>query len=128
MQTRFIPMQEIAQLVVNAGFVGWYVVTITSMLWVESRGNVWAVNLNSSNLDSPAYLSLDLGLVQWNTYFNPDMTTQQAFDPVWSLARMFVKTNQGTRNLDLWASHKSGAYRTYAHDALLAARAVGVAI
>lgn len=113
---------------VDAGFKGWYVVTVTAMLWVESRGNVWAIGLNASDPQSLAYLSLDLGLVQWNTYFNPDMTTQQAFDPDWSLVKMHAKTSGGVRYLDLWASHKSGAYKTYAHDALLAARTVGVPI
>lgn len=121
-------MRGIAQKVVAAGFKGWYVVTIVAMLWVESRGNVWAIGLNASDPSSPAYLSLDLGLVQWNTFYNPDMTTQQAFDPDWALARMYTKTNGGVRALDLWSSHKSGAYRTYAHDALLAARAAGVLI
>lgn len=127
-RTNFITMQEIAQKVVNAGFKNWYVVTVTSMLWVESRGNVWAIGLNAQDPSSAAYLSLDLGLVQWNTYYNPDMTTQQAFDPDWALARMYAKTSGGVRYLDLWSSHKSGAYKTYAHDAYLAARAVGVPI
>lgn len=121
-------MSDVAQLAVNAGFRNWYVVTITSMLWVESRGNIWAINLNAQNPESPAYLSLDLGLCQFNTFWNPLMTSQQAFDPVWSLATMFAITRAGTANLDRWASHSSGAYKTYAHDALLAARAVGVPI
>ena len=121
-------MVEIARLAVQAGFKGWYVVTITGMCWVESRGNVWAVGLNSSDPTHPAYLSLDLGLVQWNTFYHPNITSQQAFDPAWSLKHMWEVTSAGTRNLDLWGSHSSGAYRTYAHDALLAAREVGVPI
>lgn len=126
--SHYLTMQEVTNLVVEAGFRYWYVVTVTSMLWVESRGNVWAVGLNATNPSSPAYLSLDLGLCQWNTYYHPEITPGQAFSPLWSLAKMYNLTSGGVKNLGLWASYTSGAYRTYASDAYCCARAAGVPI
>lgn len=113
MKTRQLSMREVHDLMVEAGFSPhlWRCVTALSVIWAESGGNAWAVNI-VDNPDSPAHLSLDLGLVQWNSYHNP-MPTPLAFDPLYSLQRMWTVTKDWTVSKNLWIAYNNGAYMKY---------------
>jgi hypothetical protein len=108
--TKYLSMTDIAPMITTAGFTGQAATEALATCWAESGGNIWAIALNTKpGLKST--LSLDLGLCQYNTYWNPRMTTQQAFDPQWSLTRMHdLWTHYGFR---LWTAYNNGRYLAY---------------
>jgi Lysozyme like domain len=110
----YLTMQTLAPMVRTAGFDGEPAAEALAISWAESGGNVWAIALNTTpGLKST--MSLDLGLCQYNTYWNPHMTTAQAFDPQWSLNRMHdLHAHYGYR---LWTVYNNGRYLTHLNKA-----------
>lgn len=70
LRTKLYTMQEVGALLLSAGFIGENAVTALAVLWAESGGNAWAVNVNSAP-GKPTDGSLDLGIAQFNTYWWP---------------------------------------------------------
>ena len=89
LKTKFLPMMEIAEYIKNAGFTGENAGIAIAVIWAESGGNAWAVNINSAP-SKPTDGSLDLGLCQWNTYWFSNVKPHQAFDPQYSCNLMFL--------------------------------------
>jgi hypothetical protein len=112
LKTMFLPMEDVARMVVKAGFRQERAVTALAVVWAESGGNQVAVNINTSNPDSKAYLSMDLGICQWNTYWHPRFRIPRHFDPLSSLKYMFYKSDRG-RNFSLWMAYTSGAHEKF---------------
>jgi Lysozyme like domain len=111
MKSNYITMTAAAYPVLRAGFTGESAITALAVCWAESGGNTLAVNINVSNPLSPSYRSLDLGLCQFNTYWNPGFTIPEALDPDRSLVRMHaLYEHYGFR---LWTSYNNGRYKPY---------------
>jgi hypothetical protein len=134
--------EQVAQLAKDAGFTGWQVVTATALAMAESGHNGHAVNVVSSqtradNTPNPAYRSLDLGLMQVNTYYFPTHKVADLLDPVYNmkLARSLWQTKfaatTGTYSEKVlsawqqWVAYQIGAHEKYLAQAVDAARAVG---
>lgn len=111
MKTKFLDMDQISRLVLDAGFTGEAAATAVAIIWVESRGNVYAININDIPT-SKAYLSMDVGLCQWNTYWHPDFPISSALDPRKSVERMFAYSRGGTR-FNLWMAYTGKYYLKY---------------
>lgn len=109
MKTKYITMVETVVMLRNAGVFGWRIVVLGSVIWAESAGNAYAVNINDKDPNSPAYLSMDLGLCQINTYWQ-GIEPSVALDPVKAVQWMVDKTGGGWVNLGLWSTYNSGAY------------------
>lgn len=60
---------EAAQHLVDAGFTGWQVVTMTAIAGAESGFEPHAVHVVDSNPSSKAYRSIDMGLFQINDFW-----------------------------------------------------------
>lgn len=99
-------MDEIAVLVRDAGFTGDNAVIAIAVIWAESGGNAWAVNINST--PGKTYGSIDLGLVQWNSYWWPYITPAKAMDPVFAVKKFFEVT-KGT-NFLYWNAYVNKSY------------------
>jgi hypothetical protein len=111
MKTNFVPMSEIAPLIVRAGFTGVDAITALAVCWAESGGNTLAVNINVANPLSPSFRSMDLGLCQFNTYWNPKFPIADMFDPGKSVERMWqLHSHYGFR---LWTVFHTGTYQRW---------------
>lgn len=108
----FLPMADVAEMVWTAGFRGDRAVTALAVVWAESGGNQYAVNINASNPTSKAYQSMDLGICQWNTYWHPRFKIPRHFDPLDSLKYMFYKSDRG-RNFNMWMAFFTGAHEKF---------------
>lgn len=111
MKTKFIDMDQIAKLVLDAGFTGEAAAIAVAIIWVESRGNVYAININDMPT-SKAYLSMDVGLCQFNTYWHPDFPVSSALDPKKSVERMYALSKGGTR-FHFWMAYTGKYYLKY---------------
>lgn len=60
---------EVAQHLVDAGFTGWQVVTMTAIAGAESAYDPHAVHVVDSNPEAKAYRSIDMGLFQINDFW-----------------------------------------------------------
>jgi|JI9StandDraft_1071089.scaffolds.fasta_scaffold01073_12 hypothetical protein len=109
---KFLPMIDVAEMVHRAGFRGERAVTALAVIWAESGGNQVAVNINVANPESKAYLSLDLGICQWNTYWHPRFKFPRHFDPLDSIKYMFYKSDRG-RSFSLWMAYTAGAHEKF---------------
>lgn len=125
MKQHLISIDEVARLVLGAGFKGWRVAVIVAIVWAESGGDVYAIGINDHDPLSVSYLSLDRGLCQWNSYWQPHMTNPKCFTPEVTLAEMCKMTVGGFQSLALWNAFKSGAYLKHLPAANVAARAAG---
>ena len=111
--TNYIPMQEVARIVVFQGARNQRAAEIVATCWAESGGNTLAINLNTHNKASKAYLSLDLGLCQWNTYWHLSgaFSIAMMFDPAVSLRRMIDHSDRF--GLTPWNAYKNGLHTQY---------------
>lgn len=127
-------MQDVARICLNAGLTPWQSVTAVAVAWAESGGNAYAVGINDTRLDDVAFLSADLGLWQTNTYWHPDITAQEAFDPVKQLEhvkRIAGKVGRwGFVSYDWtpWNAFNAGAHTKFLSAAAAAVRAAGGAL
>lgn len=80
METKFVTMYDLAVICLAAGLPASVAVTAVAVGWAESRGNVYAVNINE-NPGFASHLSTDLGAWQTNTFWHPEIPSGQAFDP-----------------------------------------------
>jgi hypothetical protein len=125
LKTKFLPMQEIAGYVKNSGFQGENAAIAIAVIWAESGGNAWAVNVNSAP-GKPYDGSLDLGICQWNTYWFPTVTPAKAFNPQYSTDLMFL-ASKGV-NFNYWNAFVNGYHKKYMDYARACAIQAGVII
>jgi Lysozyme like domain len=112
MKTNFIAMKEADVYATRAGWLNRdLAATAIAICWAESGGNTLAVNINVANPLSPSYRSMDLGLCQFNTYWNPKFPIAQMFDPELSLKRMFELHDH--YGFGLWTCYNNGRYEKY---------------
>ena len=115
---------ELARLVCRPGWAWPYAaVTAMAVALAESGGDPHAVHV-VDRPDSPAHLSLDLGLWQINTWWHAEVPIAEALDPETAVAHAQRISTNG-RSWSPWAAWKSGAYRRHLPRAQAACRAVG---
>jgi hypothetical protein len=100
---------QLVKLARGAGFSGDGLVTAVAVALAESSGYTKAllVNVNCTR---------DRGLWQINDYWHPEVTEQQAFDPVRNAKAAYDISGRGT-DWDQWSTYESGAYKDYLPDA-----------
>lgn len=120
---------------------GWRVVTGLAILKAESNLNAYAVNLITSEFradgkPNPAFLSLDLGIAQWNTYWWPAPIAERLN---WKLSVAEVRrqyterfaaatgtySERVTEAWSLWVAYTSGAHEKHLPWAVDVGRAIG---
>lgn len=131
MKSKLFSMQEIAALVLAHGLTPWQAVTAVAVGWAESGGNGYAININDANPASKAYLSLDLGVWQTNTFWHPEVSIWAALDPatqlpfVLNIARKTGPYGYVYYVWTAWATYNAGAHSKFISDAVRAVRAAG---
>ena len=130
LKSKYLSMEEVAQIVLDAGASGDLAVVVLATIWGESGGNVYAVNgpIEHSDPNNPAHLSLDRGLAQWNSGWWP-VKDKDAFDPVTAVQLMVDHVKNGTRGagveLSTWSAFKHLAFQRHIPAAQEAIAAVG---
>ena len=130
LKSKFLSMEEVAKIVLDAGATGDLAVTVLAVIWGESGGNVYAVNgpIETDSPDDPAYLSLDRGLAQWNSGWWP-VKDKDAFDPNTAVKLMVDHVKNGTRSaaveLSIWTAFKNLSFVRHVPAATKAVAAVG---
>jgi len=108
-----------------AGFRGYRIPTMIAIGQAESALDERAINLNTHDPQSPAYLSLDLGVWQINTYWWVDKRyrVQQLFDPTFNATvawEVFTKSG-GTNSAPVTGYQAWNTYRINRHTPFLSA-------
>ena len=109
--TKQLSMSEVAQLCHTAGFRDANLLTSIAVIWAESRGNAWAININGSNPLSRAYGSIDIGLCQWNTYWWSIHKANDLMKPEYSVNLMFRVTKG--QNFQYWNAWLYGHHKQF---------------
>jgi hypothetical protein len=123
-----VTSDEIAQLLVGAGAQGWTVVTMGAIAVPESGRNAYAVNVNHSP-DKPSHRSIDVGLFQINTFYNPKQAIKDLLDPEYNVraALQILASAGGPPNgYARWNTYKAGSHAPHLTEARAAARRIGV--
>jgi hypothetical protein len=131
--TKQLSMEDVTDKAVVAGFRADLIPLIVAMVWAESGGDAYATNVNDSDPTSASYLSMDIGLVQWNTYWNidkPDLTARltipDMLDPDKALQKMAEVTAGGTKNLRLWNVYVNEKWQPFYPYSLAVAKQKGI--
>src|SRR5262245_56573616 len=94
----------------------------------ESGRNAYAVNVNHSP-GKPSHRSLDVGLFQISTFFNPKHPIRDLLDPIYN-TRVALEILAGAGGppdgYRRWNAFNSGLHKPYLAEARAAARRVGV--
>ena len=89
--------------------------TAIAVCLAESGGNPDAVN-RAGNVPP----STDRGLWQINSYYHPEVSDAQAFDP-FGCAKAAYRISEGGMNWNPWATYTTGSFLGFMHRAILAA-------
>lgn len=106
LKVKLYTMQEVGVLLLSAGFTGENAVTALAVIWAESGGNGWAVNVNSLP-GRPADGSLDLGICQFNTYWWPAQKANDLMKAEYSIPLFYRASKYGTY-FGYWAAFVYG--------------------
>jgi hypothetical protein len=123
-----VTADEIAQLLVRSGAKGWTVVTLGAIAVPESGRNAYAVNVNHSP-EKPSHRSIDVGLFQINTFYNPQHAIKDLLDPEYNarVALQILASAGGPPNgYGRWNTYKAGSHTPYVTESRAAARRAGV--
>ena len=107
---------EIAQIAWNTGHDDWNAINCVAVILAESGGYSWARPVVSHNPASPAYLSVDRGICQFNSYWFSHITDRVAYDPVRAIPAMVdFASEDGRWSLDfsLWSAYSNESYVRY---------------
>jgi hypothetical protein len=119
---------EVAELLVQAGAQGWTVVTMGAIAVPESGRNGYAINVNDAP-EKPSHRSLDVGLFQINTFFNPKHAIRDLLDPTYN-TRVALGILAGAggppAGYRRWNAFIAGLHTPHLPEARAAARRVGV--
>lgn len=114
--------EQIAKVILDDGQVGgWLAIDFIAIALAESGGNAHAVHVVDRDPASKAYLSLDLGMWQINTYWWPTVSIADSLTPEkqWVHVRTLSKhSDRWGYKLDLWTTWTNGR----AYDFLSVAR------
>ena len=108
--TNLLGADRIAAAAAGAGFTRPSIVTAVAVAFAESGGD--AANVTTGN-----YPGRDRGLWQINSYWHPDVTDAQAFDPLGNAIAAFKISNQGT-NFKAWVAYTNGSYKAFVDRAM----------
>jgi len=134
-----VTMLQAADALLSAGFTGWRIPTFTAIGWAESGGDTYSLNLNVKP-DKIDHLSLDIGLWQINDFWWPKFTRKQTTDLLESANCVYsmVGGNAGILKAAssgkqsggywYWNTYKVGAHVPFLHDAVIAAKSLGVVL
>jgi hypothetical protein len=100
---------QLAKLAKDAGFTGQGLINAVAVAMAESSGFTHALLVNEN-------CTRDRGLWQINDYWHPEVSEQQAFDPVQNAKAAYEISSQGAA-WDQWSTWESGAYKDYLPDA-----------
>lgn len=137
-----LPPLTVAHHLIDAGFVGWRVVTGGAVITAESGRDAYAVHVvdrefRDDGSHNPAYRSLDVGMGQPNTFWWPIFTIAELLDPAGNAAAMRYiwldgfndATGSWESRVDqawrAWTTYRNGDHRPYLPAAIEAAREVG---
>ena len=109
---------EIAEIAVDVGFARTHARTAVAVALAESGGRTDVVN-EAGNVPP----SRDRGLWQINSYWHPEVSDREAFDPV-QCGRAAYRISKSGADWHPWATWTSGAYLSFAHRAAIAVSAV----
>jgi hypothetical protein len=119
---------ELAELVCSDLEPDWRAITAVAVIIAESAGNEHAVNLVNHDPTSPAYESLDLGILQINTYWHgANITAYDSFVPqrAWAYAlTLIVQPDQWGHDWTQWTAFNNGAFVRYLGEARTAVNIV----
>ena len=119
---------EVAELLVQEGAQGWTVVTMGGIAVPESGRDAYAVNVNHSP-DKPSHRSIDVGLFQINTFFNPQHAISDLLDPSYNTRvalRILTGAGGPPAGYRRWNAFNAGLHKPHLPEARAAARRVGV--
>ncbi len=128
MASLLLTSDEIAQLLIATGGTGWTVVTMGAIAAAESGRNAYAVNVNHSP-EKPSHRSIDVGLFQINTFFNPRHAIKDLLDPRYNTrVALAVLADAGgpPTGYRRWNVYKAGLHTAHLPEARAAARRHGV--
>jgi len=77
--------------------------------------------------DKRAHKSLDMGIAQFNSFWHPDITVQQAMDAVWSIAKYWEVSKQGT-DFSPWTAWDNLSFVRHVQRGYDAFTAAGIAV
>lgn len=132
-----VTMLQAGEALIEAGFTGWRVPTFIAIGWAESGGDTYALNLNVKP-DKIDHLSLDIGLWQINDYWWPKYAravTTDLFASAKAVHSMVggdvgvIKAATSGKQIGgywYWNTYKVGAHIPFLHDAVVAAKSLGV--
>lgn len=109
----------IAHVAYEAGFRNASLIDAVAIALAESGGNPSAVNTAGNQPPSR-----DRGLWQINSFWHPEVTDAQAFNPQECADAAYRISRNGT-NFTPWSTFNSGSYRKFLHRATVAASQVG---
>ena len=119
--TRYTPV-EIAEVALTVFDPDWNAINAVAVALAESGGWSRAIHLVDEDEESRAFLSLDLGLWQVNTFWHPTLAIDESLRPevqVVYVAQIAKRREAWGYSWELWTTWRTGAY----HDHLPAARA-----
>ena len=119
---------EVAELLIQEGGRGWTVVTMGGIVVVESGRNAYAINVNHSP-DKPSHRSIDVGLYQINSYYNPRHTIENLLDPAYNTrVALEVLADAGgpPKGYRRWNAFRAGLHVPHLAESRAAARRLGV--
>jgi hypothetical protein len=100
--------EQIADVCRQAGFWGKGLTTAVAVALAESGGNPAAVNTTGNFPEA----SRDRGLFQINSFWHPEVTDAEAFDPLLN-AHAAYTISTGGMDWDAWSSYTQGTYMAY---------------
>ncbi|MFI9384406.1 hypothetical protein [Kutzneria sp. NPDC052558] len=101
--------KQLAKLAKDTGFTGDGLVNAVAVALAESSGFTKALLVNEN-------CTRDRGLWQINDYWHPEVSEQQAFDPVENAKAAYEISSEGTA-WDQWSTWENGAYKSFLADA-----------
>ena len=122
--TNVLSDEEIARKILDVGFSRERAVVAFAILVGESGLNAWAINLVSHNPEAESYLSLDLGIAQFNTFWHPNYLVADLFDPDYAIKAFFDVSKDG-ENFKWWVAFSNFSFVRHIARAYEAFAAIG---
>jgi peptidoglycan hydrolase-like protein with peptidoglycan-binding domain len=98
---------QLAEVAAGAGFAGQSLVLAIAVALAESAGRTNAVNTTGNHPPSR-----DRGLWQINSYWHPEVSDAQAFDPQACAAAAYRISGHGASWVQ-WSTYNSGSYKAF---------------
>ena len=119
---------EVAELLIGAGGQGWTIVTMGAIAVAESGRNAYAINVNHSP-KKPSHRSIDVGLYQINSFFNPRHAIKDLLDPAFNTRvalQVLADAGGPPEGYERWNAYRAGAHVPNVAASRAAARRLGV--